>query len=348
MRKTNSRNGHRLHLVPLVLGAYGAFLGYGLVLAGIENLSGAVGPIRLLLGLAMIGFGLFGIWDGIRDVIRPQVKPKPSPPAQYVLTDGSGSRTSNVTAELIREEIGKLGEGERDSFHLQLLTPLEIPDWGNLKQVTCTAQTSLTLLAFLQTADGGWRLRTCVMPLEVAADWFRQLLEGASGFPGLDGWESLEEIPGETQETGKPEGQEYRARVLCSQTGTYTVWHQLLVVFGESWHDEHKFFSVRDVELVIEGIHEGKYQKAVLEWGTQAVDLFPGVENDLVVIWCTNNAWKGDTRFLTKTGTVTQVKFWMAGYLDCGFFEQQSGWTDITDQIEKARRKGETKYGKVF
>ena len=64
-----------------------------------------------------------------------------------------------------------------------------------------------------------------------------------------------------------------------------------------------------------------------------------------MVIWCTNNTGKGDTRFLAKEGTVTQVKFWLVNYLKSGIFEEMSGWADITDQIEKANRKGKKKHG---
>ena len=125
-------------------------------------------------------------------------------------------------------------------------------------------------------------------------------------------------------------------------------WHKLLVIFGESWHDEHKFFSFRDVELAVEGIHEGKYQKAVLEWGTEALNLFPGVRNDLLVIWCTNNIGRGNTRFLAREGTVAQVKFWLVNYMERGLFEEMSSWADITAQIEKEMKKSEKKQGKVF
>ena len=67
-----------------------------------------------------------------------------------------------------------------------------------------------------------------------------------------------------------------------------------------------------------------------------------------MVIWCTNNTGKGAVRFLAKEGTVTQVKFWMVQYLDCGFFKELSGWADITGQIEKAGRKGRKKHGNIF
>lgn len=65
--------------------------------------------------------------------------------------------------------------------------------------------------------------------------------------------------------------------------------------------------------LAIEDIHEGNYLKAVLEWGGGAVELFPGVQNDLMVIWHANQAGTGNPRYLAETGTVTQVKFWLAG-----------------------------------
>ena len=132
------------------------------------------------------------------------------------------------------------------------------------------------------------------------------------------------------------------------EKGQMAYWHQLLVIFGESWHDEHKFFSARDVELAVEGIYEGKYQKVVLGWGTQVFNLFPGVQNELMVIWCTNNTGKGNARFLAKEGTVTQIKFWLVNYLNHGFVGEMSGWADITAQIEKEKRKGGKKHGKVF
>ena len=76
--------------------------------------------------------------------------------------------------------------------------------------------------------------------------------------------------------------------------------------------------------------------------------MFPGVQNDLMVIWRTYNTKNGDTRFLAKEGTVTQVKFWLVEYLNSGVIEETRGWVDITDQIEKANRKDKKKHGKVF
>ena len=247
MMRRNDRTGKRLRLTPLILGGYAAFLGFGLIVIGLAEVKEGIGIVRLLIGLGMAGFGLLGLWDGVR---YPDKKSEQVPVSQFILTD-----TLNNTEEAAK------GKSEADTW-----------------------QTEEHIKSF---------------------------------------WQQLQR----------------------EQMNQMRNWHQILVIFGESWHDEHKFFSARDVELAIDGIHEGKYTKAVLEWGIQALDFFPGIQNDLMVIWCTNNTGKGGTRFLAKDGTVTQVKFWMSLFLKESFFKETSGWADITEQIEKANRKGKKKHG---
>ena len=323
MKKAQGKNRKRLHLAALVLGAYAVFLGFGLILAGIEDLQGVVGPIRLLLGLGMMGFGLFGVWDGIRDKIRPQEKLPLKSPTQYILMDNSGSRTSNVTAERIHEELEKLRVGERDSFHLQLLTPLEVPERGELRQVTCVLQPGLTLLAFFQMADGAWTICGRDIEPEGAAVWFRNLLEGA---PEFSGWETMEEGSKSDQTDG--EETERPLRILQNWQEGRTAWHRRLTIAGEAWRNEYRFFTARDVELAAQGVFEGKYQYAILEWGASSFDLLPDQENQLQVIWCTN-IWEEQTRrYFRKTGTVNQVKFWLMQYLNEGKMNEY--WDDIT------------------
>ncbi|MEH2929537.1 hypothetical protein VSQ48_06420 [Candidatus Ventrimonas sp. KK005] len=41
-----------------------------------------------------------------------------------------------------------------------------------------------------------------------------------------------------------------------------------------------------------------------------------------MVIWCTNNTGKGDTRFLAKEGTVMQVRIWLIHYLNQDFLKK--------------------------
>ncbi|MCI8400664.1 MAG: hypothetical protein HFI38_00940 [Lachnospiraceae bacterium] len=339
MRK-NHGTGKRLRLIPLILGGYGAFLGFGLMVVGLAEIKEGIGITRLLIGFGMAGFGLLGIWDGVRDLVRPDKKPEQAPARQFILTDTSGNRSSLVTPELLRGQMDILTESEEyKSFYLQILPPLPVKEYGVLKQIICVYQAHLILAAFFEMPKDGYRIYQKSTEPDMAEEWLKQLLAGS---PDFSQWENVKTNP-------RQEGEEpFWPQLLTGQKGQTAHWHQLLVIFGESWHDEHKFFSVRDVELAIEGIHEGKYRKVVLEWGTQAFDLFPGVQNELLAVWCTDNTGRGDPRFLAREGTMTQVKFWLVKYLHQGFLEEMSGWADITAQIEKEKRRREKKHGKVF
>ncbi len=400
MRK-NNRTGKRLRLKPLILGGYGAFLGFGLIVIGFAEMKKGIGIVRLLIGIGMAGFGLLGIWDGVCDLVRPDKKPEQASVSQFILTDISGNRTSNVTAEVLQKQMERLMGSEKGGvFRIQILPPFAVQEIGNISQIFCMYHQLFRLTVFLDESKGGYESYHKSAEFDEAKDWFEKLLTGSAD---LSGWKKIENgyddeeestgeedaeweensiCPGETEDSlegtneaaepaadsdkpdslrnteeigaGKSEAdtrqteehiKSFWQQLQREQKGQMRNWRQILVIFGESWHDEHTFFSVRDVKLAIDGIHEGTYTKVFLEWGTQAFDFFPGVQNDLMVIWCTNNTGKGNTRFLAKEGTVTQVKFWLVNYLNSGVFEEMSGWTDITDQIEKANRKGKKKHG---
>ncbi len=342
----------------------------------------------------MAGFGLWGIWDGVRDLVRPDKKPEQAPASQFILTDTAGNRSSLVTPELLGKQMDILTESQNyRSFTLQILPPLPVEGFdGRLTHIICFYRSQIILAAYLENSKEGYGVYQKSTEPDKAVEWLKQLL---AGNPDFSQWDSIEvnevedeetdeemeaengleteggdrEIESEngseaegtdteseadtgmkkegTGEETKPEnGLETEGgdreieseKLLHDQKGRMANWHQLLVIFGESWHDEHKFFSARDVELAVEGIQQGKYQKVVLEWGIQAFDMFPGLQNDLMVIWCSDNRGGGDTRFFAREGTVTQVKFWLNGYLERGFSGEMSGWTDITDQIEKLEK----------
>lgn len=397
MRK-NNRTGKGLRLFPLILGGYAVFLGLGLITMGLAEIKEGIGIIRLLIGLGMTGFGLFGIWDGVRDLIRPKKKPEQVPVHQFILTDTAGNRSSNVTAEILQKQLEGLMESDKGGvFTLQVLPPFAIQEIGNISQIFCMYYETFRLTAFLDVSEGGYESYHKSAEFDETKGWFGKLLAGSADFTGwkkmenaplgeeYDGYDEEDAAAGEEgsipyigEEEGTPEdtdetaelvadfdkqGEHFTEKVAAgkSETDTQQVeeriktywhqlqreqkgqmrnWHQLLVIFGESWHDEHKFFSARDVELAVEGICEGKYQKAVLEWGTQTVNLFPGIQNDIMVIRCTNNTGKGNTRFLAREGTATQVKFWLIKYMDQGYFEETGGWADITAQIKRQVGKG--------
>ena len=401
MMRKNNRTGKRLRLTPLILGGYAAFLGFGLSVIGLAEMKEGIGIVRLLIGLGMAGFGLLGIWDGVRDLVGPDKKHRQAPASQFILTDTSGNRTSNVTVEALQKQMESLmGSDKGGVFRIQILPPFAVQEIGNISQIFCMYHQLFRLTVFLDESKGGYESYHKSAEFDEAKDWFEKLLTGSAD---LSGWKKIENGYDDEEKSSGEEDAEWEKNTICpsetedslkdtneaaepaadfdkpdflinteeaelgkseadtwqteehiksfwqqlqrEQKGQMRNWRQLLVIFGESWHDEHTFFSARDVELAIDGIHEGKYTKVFLEWGTQALDFFPGVQNDLMVIWCTNNTGKGDTRFLAKEGTVTQVKFWLVNYLNSGVFEEMSGWTDITDQIEKANRKGKKKHG---
>lgn len=401
MMRKNNRTGKRLRLTPLILGGYGAFLGFGLIVIGLAEMKEGIGIVRLLIGLGMAGFGLLGIWDGVRDLVRPDKRPEQAPVSQFILTDISGNRTSNVTAEVLQKQIESLMGSEKGGvFRIQILPPFAVQEIGNISQIFCMYHQLFRLTVFLDESKGGYESYHKSAAFDEAKEWFEKLLTGSADLSGWKkiengydeeeessgeedaGWEEDSICPGETDDSledtneaaepaadsdkpdslinteeaaaGKSEAdirqteehiKSFWQQLQREQKGQMRNWRQILLIFGESWHDEHTFFSVRDVELAIDGIHEGTYTKVFLEWGTQAFDIFPGVQNDLMVIWCTNNTGKGNTRFLAKEGTVAQVKFWLVNDLSSGVFEERNGWTDITGQIEKANRKGKQKHG---
>ena len=375
--KKNNNTGKRLRLIPLILGVYAAFLGFGLIVIGLAEMKEGIGIVRLLIGIGMAGFGLLGIWDGVRDLEGPDKKPEQVSVSQFILTDISGNRSSNVTVETLQKQMESLmGSDNGGIFKLQILPPFAVQETGNISQIFCMYHQLFGLTVFLDEPKGGYESYHKSAEFDEAKDWFEKLLTGRADLTGWkkieNGYDEEEEISEEedieweesstsdslinTEEAGVGKSEadtrqteeyikSFWQQLQREQKGQMRNWRQLLVIFGESWHDEHTFFSARDVELAIDGIHEGTYTKVFLEWGTWAIDLFPGVQNDLMVIWCTNNTGKGDTRFLAKEGTATQVKFWLVNYLNSGVFEEMSGWADITDQIEKAGRKGKKEHG---
>ena len=391
-KATHCKGGKRLRLIPLILGGYGAFLGFGLAVIGLAEMKEGIGIIRFLTGLGMAGFGLWGIWDGVRDLVRPDKKPEQAPASQFILTDTAGNRSSLVTPELLRKQMDILTESQNyRSFYLRILPPLPVEGVdGRLTHIICFYRSQIILAAYFENSKEGYGVYQKSTEPDKAVEWLKQLLAGNPDFSQWDSIEVNEVEDEETDEEMEPEngletegidreiqaengledegadteseadtglekegtGEEtepeshvlqgdvefFWRQLLHDQKGRMANWHQLLVIFGESWHDEHKFFSARDVELAVEGIQQGKYQKVVLEWGIQAFDMFPGLQNDLMVIWCSDNRGGGDTRFFAREGTVTQVKFWLNGYLERGFSGEMSGWTDITDQIEKLEK----------
>ena len=91
MKDRQNKNRKRLRFVPLILGAYGALLGFGLMAIGFAEIRQGIGMLRFLTGLVMAGFGLFGIWDGVLDVFKPLENLEQPQMSEFILTDISGN-----------------------------------------------------------------------------------------------------------------------------------------------------------------------------------------------------------------------------------------------------------------
>jgi len=332
MKLEHGKNKRRPHPVPIVFGIYAAFLGVGLIRIGLSG-TGNVGHLRLLLGLGMFAAGLMGIWDGVRDWIRPEEEAEPSPARQFILTDSSGGKSSNVTIERIREQLANLAQNDGGGFHIQLLPPADIPERGALGRLSCAARPLLTLTAFFEKPEGGWRLCKKIEKPDMAEAWFRQFLTGS---PDFSGWEAAGAAE-ESKEPDKEENQVFSLGIRMGKEIVYTFWHQLLVISGESWRDEHRFFTGRDVELAVEGVSDGTYQSAALEWGIASFTVFPGPEDRLHVSLRTGGAKDGVSHFYMREGTAVQVKFWLLRYLNEGYMDES--WQEVTGQIKKEWRR---------
>lgn len=343
MKKQQKRKEKRLHLVPLIAGAYGTFLGLGLAVIGLAGFSEGIGIVRFLLGLGMAGLGLYGIWDGVRDFVEPDPKSKIPLASQFIFTDVFGNRSSNVTAKRMQEQLECLMENEDHvSFHLQMLPPLLDKEQEMVKQISCFRQESMIILmAFFENMEGKYRICQKSVEPAFAEQWLVSCLSGSMDF---DGWEDAGAGIRKDDSCAHVEGAEdYCYQLLEGQGDLMTFWHQRLIIFGESWHDEHKFFSSKDVVLAIEGVHDGKYQKVVLEWGAGRFDVSSSQPDQLLVFWRIKDPGEGDVRFFAREGTVNQVKFWLVNYLEDGPSEGMQGWSDITAQIEKEWKK----HGKI-
>jgi len=314
MKKQRHKNGRRLRLVPLVVGGYGIFLGFGLTAIGLSELAGGIGVIRALLGLAMVGFGILGVWDGVRDLIVPNQKTEKPPARQFILTDVDGKRSSNVTIELLRTQLDLLAErGSGDSFHLQVLPPVFDREKGELKLISCIVQDKITVIAFFEHSKEGvqvWRKEP-----GQAEDVLRQILEDRLDFSG---WEKCAVAAQNETPAGRPQ--------------------QRLRLFGESWENNLQFFSIRDVELAVQGIAKGKYRRVELALGAAAFSVSLSEEDGSVMVlqmWIWSDAKaKGEFHVFEKTGTAVQVNFWLMQILNEGLPAELHGWKDITARVK--------------
>ena len=72
MKRQRKQREKRLHLPPLLIGAYLIFMGIAEVI--MSRWTTPAGTGRCLLGAVCACLGLWGLWDGCRDLLIPRKK----------------------------------------------------------------------------------------------------------------------------------------------------------------------------------------------------------------------------------------------------------------------------------
>lgn len=322
LKERHRTKSKRLRPIPLITGIYGFILGLGLTVIGIADLAermagvsaGSAGIVRCIAGFVLVSFGMYGIWDGIRDVIKPQKDTAWVLTRQFILTDADGKRSSHVSREVLQAQLSALvKKGEEASISLQILPPILIQGLGQFMQVSYFYCEVPRIVAFFVSDTGEYLARQRQAWPPEAEAFLEQFLVGV---PDFSRWEegTVTVCP------GRAEG----------QSGRY------LRIFGESWVDEHKFFSARDLELAAEGLSDGKYISVELGLEGVSLRIFSGTEERETVIMQIYVRAKGGFRTLVRKSTVTQAKFWLVKMFHEGPREALSGWQeDIFDSQER-------------
>ena len=158
-------------------------------------------------------------------------------------------------------------------------------------------------MAFFESTDGGYTIRQKEADLSLAEVFMEQFLIGS---PDFSYWEegTMTVHPGHTE----------------GGAGRY------LRIFGESWQDEHRFVSARDLELAVEGLSGGKYKCVELGLKGASFRIFSDEEEKEIIIMQIYFEEESGFRSLIKKGTMTQVKFWLVKIFHEGLREVIAAW----------------------
>ncbi|MDE7261575.1 MAG: hypothetical protein K2N78_05875 [Oscillospiraceae bacterium] len=291
-----------LHIGVLLLGAYLLFLGGGTLLV---NLTGLLRgnrewtvTSRLLLGTVFTGLGVYAVWDSVRD-LRPRKEREEAPPLRFIFTGVSGVRSSNVTPELIREQIGRVAEDGQYAA-LEPATPLLTEKLVRLAYAFTADEGYLLIAVFPQGSSVPARRKTADAAEAEAA--MTALLEGR--LPDFSGWEPMEAAQ------RRPELK--RRLVLVRDSGT----------------NDHEFFTERDLDLAVTGLADGTYQKAAVQTGPASVTAVPMADGDIVLYLQVQT--KDGVLAFRRAGMPNQVRFWLLQFYDGSLFQSPlEGWEAV-------------------
>lgn len=107
--------------------------------------------------------------------------------------------------------------------------------------------------------------------------------------------------------------------------------HRLLSVYRESWREDYKFFSARDLELCVKGLCEGTFELVELELGDDLIRASAGGKSEIVLRRCRWN--EAGSRTLEQRHAPARAMSWLAQAAEDGLSEEPDGWKDVTDAV---------------
>ena len=110
--------------------------------------------------------------------------------------------------------------------------------------------------------------------------------------------------------------------------------HGILSIFKESWRDDHRFFSDRDLELCVKGLCEGTYEMVEVELERELLQAFSSKEKEPDITMQLYMGEEDSARVLEKTVTPPEAQSLLMQMSDSGVPKELSGWKDITDTMK--------------
>lgn len=315
MKKRHQKKG--VHLLPILIGAFLIFMGIAEVWMGTDRRwtgTNSIEKSRCLMGVAVFCLGLWGVWDGLRDLFTHKPPTEEAPGRQFVFRDVDGRQSSYVDRQVLRTQMELMRQrGSETFFSLEILPALEIEGRGWLERIDCTFLDSLRLLAHFVDDEGACIVRKKDVDFAQAETILTQLLSGLVDFSG---WK-LEKTKAEPSERK---------------------FNQLLVINGENGSDQFEFFTARDLELAVEGLASGEY-----EW----VDMYLGLadlhlnayepeeegEDQIALHLVVREAYH--STHYSQASTVEQAKAWAVSIFNGGLSRDLEGLHDLGRMMGK-------------
>lgn len=241
-------------------------------------------------------------------------RPQPSAVPGMVLQKADGSNTSQVTPQLLQEQI-RLCMAQGGSLRLFPTVPIPLAggEMDSLFFLPGQDGSRFLLLTLHNSPQGFVRPAGEAEALQVMGDLLTQGV-----LPSLEGWEQAAAQRSQPQESAPP-------KLAVTERGALRQWER---------------FTAEDVKAAAEGFVEGKYQLVHLAF--HGFLLFTAEAGDSMDGRCTVEVTRADPdelRFFRQKCTHRQAAAWLLEFLEGRFRPDYSQWKDVTREKKKQAEK---------